>query len=133
MAAGTVESRSTLPSFLYLAAEHEAGQASYDLPWHAGNDYVVGQMARSRRLRCPTALSERPSPGCATAAWTGTKAILPWGAADEVNKVSPVTAAQRYLEHLVAAWGIRLPPCAHCQSASRVDRAGVVRRQCPAS
>ena len=32
------------------------------------------------------------------------QAILPWGASDDVPKVSPVTATRRYLEHLVAAW-----------------------------
>jgi hypothetical protein len=32
------------------------------------------------------------------------QAILPWGAGDDVAKVSPVTATRRYLEHLVAAW-----------------------------
>ena len=34
---------------------------------------------------------------------------MPWGAGDDVAKVSPVTAARRYLEHLVAAWHDAFP------------------------
>ena len=37
------------------------------------------------------------------------QAILPWNAPAEVAKVSPVTACQRYLEHLVAAWEAAFP------------------------
>ncbi len=35
--------------------------------------------------------------------------ILPWNAPADVAKVSPVTASQRYLEHLVAAWNAAMP------------------------
>jgi molecular chaperone DnaK (HSP70) len=33
IAPGVVESRSSLPSFLYLAPEHEVGGGAFDLPW----------------------------------------------------------------------------------------------------
>ena len=42
VAPGTIESRTALPSFVYLASEHEAGGASYDLEWAAGRDFAVG-------------------------------------------------------------------------------------------
>ena len=109
VAAGTVESRSTLPSFLYLAAEHEAGQASYDLPWLSGNDYVVGQMARSQAAEVPDRTVGAAKSWLCHSRVDRHQPILPWGAADEVDKVSPVTAAQRYLEHLVAAWESAFP------------------------
>jgi hypothetical protein len=35
--------------------------------------------------------------------------ILPWNAPEEVPKISPVTASQRYLEHLVGAWESAFP------------------------
>jgi molecular chaperone DnaK (HSP70) len=35
--------------------------------------------------------------------------ILPWGAPNEVSKVSPVEVSQRYLAHLVAAWQQAFP------------------------
>ncbi|MEI6541173.1 MAG: Hsp70 family protein, partial [Planctomycetota bacterium] len=35
--------------------------------------------------------------------------LLPWHASDDITKISPVTASQRYLEHLVAAWHQAFP------------------------
>jgi hypothetical protein len=37
------------------------------------------------------------------------QAILPWNAPAEVQKVSPVTASRRYLEHMIAAWEAAFP------------------------
>src|SRR5436190_23359162 len=45
-APGTVEARPLLPSFLYLAGDHDRGQAAYDLPWATNRDFVVGEWAR---------------------------------------------------------------------------------------
>jgi hypothetical protein len=39
---------------------------------------------------------------------TRTAAILPWGAPDEVSKLSPVAASARYLQHLRRAWDARV-------------------------
>ncbi len=36
VAAGTVEARNVLPSFLYLGTEAEAAAGGFDLPWSAG-------------------------------------------------------------------------------------------------
>ena len=34
---------------------------------------------------------------------------MPWGAPPEVQKISPVEASRRYLEHVVAAWNQKFP------------------------
>jgi hypothetical protein len=51
VAPGVVESRTTLPSFLYLAPEHESASGSFDLPWSRNNPIVVGELARKQSLR----------------------------------------------------------------------------------
>ncbi len=109
VAAGTIEARATLPSFLYLAAEHEAKQASLDLPWRSGNDYVVGQMARNQAAEVPDRTVGAAKSWLCHSRVDRHQAILPWGAPAEVDKVSPVTAAGRYLEHLVSAWQAAFP------------------------
>ncbi len=109
VAAGTVESRSMLPSFLYLGAEHEAKQAAFDLPWLSGNDYVVGQMARSQAAEMPERTVVAAKSWLCHSRVDRHQPILPWGAADEVSKVSPITAAVRYIEHLVSAWKAAFP------------------------
>src|SRR3982750_1661619 len=53
VATGVVESRTTLPSFLYLAPEHEAASGAFDLPWQKGSAIVVGEMARRQSAENP--------------------------------------------------------------------------------
>jgi molecular chaperone DnaK (HSP70) len=53
VAAGVVESRTFLPSFLYLAPEHEAKEGAFDLPWRKGNATVVGELARRQSAEHP--------------------------------------------------------------------------------
>ena len=104
VAPSTVESRGLLPSFLYLGAKAEASSKAYDLPWASGRDFAVGEFARRQSADLPDRTVG------AAKSWLGHsrvdrhQAILPWGASDEVPKVSPVTASRRYLEHLISAW-----------------------------
>lgn len=109
VAPGVLESRPLLPSFVYLAGEHDRGQASYDLPWASGRDYVVGEWARKQSADNPTRTVAAAKSWLAYSKVDRRKAILPWGAPDEVAKISPVEASRRYLEHLVAAWHAAQP------------------------
>ena len=47
----TVQSSTTLPSFMDLASEHETGEGAYDLPWRSACDFAVGELARRRANR----------------------------------------------------------------------------------
>ena len=47
VAASTVEGRTSLPSFLYLATDHEAMSGAFDVPWAADRRYGVGDFARA--------------------------------------------------------------------------------------
>ncbi len=103
VAAGTTESFSVLPSFLYLAAQHEAG-GSLDLPWAADRNFAVGEFARRQAAEMPDRTVAAAKSWLCHSRVDRRRPILPWNAPAEVPKVSPVTASQRYLEHLVAAW-----------------------------
>ena len=104
VAPGVVESRSSLPSFLYLAPEHEAKGNAFDLPWQKKNSIVVGELARRQSAEAPQRTVAGAKSWLAHSKVDRHQAILPWGAPAEVPKISPVAASQRYLEHLVAAW-----------------------------
>ena len=104
VAAGTVEARTVLPSFTYLANASEAGGGALDLPWAAGRDYAVGDYARRQGAEVPDRTVGAAKSWLAYSKVDRHQPILPWGAAASVAKVSPVTASQRYLEHMVAAW-----------------------------
>ena len=104
VAAGTVETQPSLPSFLYLPPAHEQQGTSFDLPWGSQADYVVGQWARQQSASAPERTVGGAKSWLAHTAVDRHAAILPWDAPDEVAKISPVTATRRYLEHLIAAW-----------------------------
>jgi len=99
VAPGVVESRTTLPSFLYLAAEHEAGSGAFDLPWRKtrsqrdnGQAVVVGELARKQSAEQPERTVVGAKSWLAHSKVDRHQPILPWGAPAEVSKVSPVTA-----------------------------------------
>ena len=109
VAAGTVESLAALPSFIYLAAEHEASGGAFDLPWQSGRDFAAGEFARRQAAEVPDRTVGAAKSWLAHSRVDRHQPILPWNAPDEVPRISPVTAARRYLEHLVAAWEAAFP------------------------
>jgi len=109
VAAGTVESRSSLPSFLYVAADHERTAGLFDLPWSTHRGYVVGELARRRAADAPERTIGAAKSWLSHSRVDRRQAILPWNAPSEVQRLSPVTASQRYLEHLIGAWTEAFP------------------------
>jgi Hsp70 protein len=104
VAAGTVEARSLLPSFLYLAHESEGPQA---LPWDAERRFAVGEHARARGVEAPARLVSSAKSWLSHAGVDRRGPTLPLGAPEDVEKISPVEASWRYLEHLGEAWDER--------------------------
>lgn len=104
VAAGRVEPRATLPSFVYLAGEHELPAGSLDLPWEAGRRFAVGLFAREQGARVPGRLVSSAKSWLCHAGVDRTAAILPWGAPSEVTRISPVDASARVLAHVRDAW-----------------------------
>jgi len=106
---GEIAARPSLPSFLYLAGAHELPPGSLDLPWAAGRDFAVGHLAREQGARVPGRLVSSSKSWLCHGGVDRTAAILPWGADDEVPRVSPVDASSRTLAHLREAWDATMP------------------------
>ena len=104
VAAATVEPRTMLPSFLYLAAGHEVAGATLDLPWANGRDFAVGEFARLQGAEQPDRTVAAAKSWLCHSRVDRRQPILPWNAPAELPKISPTLASQRYLEHLAAAW-----------------------------
>ncbi|MBC7968453.1 MAG: Hsp70 family protein, partial [Fuerstia sp.] len=115
VAANTIESRPMLPSFLYQCTNDEFAARSFALPWNEDATFMTGHGARSLSAEFPDRTIG------AAKSWLGHskidrhQPILPWQAPDKVSKISPVTASQRYLEHLVAAWQQMFPDAAFAE------------------
>jgi hypothetical protein len=71
--------------------------------------FVVGEYARRRGAEMPDRTVVAPKSWLCHSGVDRRQPLLPAGAPAEVPKISPVTASQRYLEHLVAAWSAQFP------------------------
>ncbi|HEV3422891.1 MAG TPA: Hsp70 family protein [Paraburkholderia sp.] len=111
---GEVAARALLPSVRYHAARGELSAGDLQLPWPAPQDaqaqpVVIGRLARSLGAQVPGRLVASAKSWLSHASVDRVAPILPWGAGDEIDKVSPVTASASYLAHVRAAWNHRFP------------------------
>ncbi|MFC6943422.1 hypothetical protein ACFQI9_00800 [Paraburkholderia dipogonis] len=117
---GEVAARPLLPSVRYQAAQGELNPGDLQLPWSgaarngarkdAPQDtqqdtppVVIGRLARVLGAQVPGRLVSSAKSWLSHASVDRTAPILPWGAADDVRKVSPVEASASYLAHVRAA------------------------------
>jgi len=99
-----VAERSVLPSFLYLPSAKEFPAGGVDLPWKSRLDRVVGTFARDHGAKVPGRLVSSAKSWLSHPGVDRKGPILPWSAAEDVAKVSPVDASAAYLCHLRDAW-----------------------------
>jgi molecular chaperone DnaK (HSP70) len=113
VAPGEVAARSMLPSLRYHPTEGELASGDTQLPWtppdlgSAVPDGVVGELARELGSRVPGRLVASAKSWLSHASVDRTAPILPWGAAEGVDKISPLHASASYLAHVRAAWNHR--------------------------
>lgn len=109
VAASTVDSKSSLPSFLYLGSDAEAESGTWNLPWQEGDSMAVGEVARRQSAEMPTRTISAAKSWLAHSKVDRHGPILPWNSPDDIPKQSPVQASRRYLQHLIAAWTAAFP------------------------
>ncbi len=105
---GEVAELSVLPSFLYVPGELDFPAGSLTLPWEGTPSFVIGELARKRGAENPSRLVASAKSWLSYAAVNRTTPILPWGAPEEIPKLSPLEASSHYLRHLQSAWDYRL-------------------------
>ncbi|WP_326532787.1 Hsp70 family protein [Pseudorhodoferax sp.] len=104
IAAGEVAPRPLLPSLRFHAAEGALAAADLPLPWPSDEPAVLGAFARELGQQTPGRLVASAKSWLSHPAVDRTAAILPWGAPEDVPKVSPLEASASYLRHLRQAW-----------------------------
>ena len=111
VAAGTVENRTSLPSFAWLPPAGQSGDKSFALPWKTkpASDCLVGEFARRQSAESPDRTISSAKSWLGHSKVDRHQPILPWNAPEGVVKLSPVAVSQRYLEHLIAAWHHAFP------------------------
>lgn len=113
VAAGEVAERPLLPSFRYQPSEGELGEADMNVGWPDPLPElprgVVGTFAQRLGGRVPGRLVSSAKSWLSHATVDRAAPILPWGAAEGVQKISPVDASASYLAHVRAAWDAAHP------------------------
>ncbi|EUC19372.1 UNVERIFIED_ORG: molecular chaperone DnaK (HSP70) [Burkholderia sp. CF145] len=116
VAPGEVAARPLLPSVRYHPAAGELNPGDLQLPWPPDTEKlggtqppVIGQLARALGAQVPGRLVTSAKSWLSHASVDRLAPILPWGAPDDVAKVSPVAASASYLAHVRAAWNTRFP------------------------
>jgi molecular chaperone DnaK (HSP70) len=100
---GEIVAQPLFPSSLYLAGEHELDPESVRLPW-GETRLVAGEFARWQGSRVPGRLVASAKSWLSHPGVDRSAPILPWGAPEEVTKLSPVDASAALLRHMVEAW-----------------------------
>jgi hypothetical protein len=124
IAAGTVETRSLLPSFIYIPGAHDLPEGCLDLPWGASGAsradhkdgpekksggkkealYAVGEFGREQGGLIADRLVASSKSWLCHAGVDRRADILPWGNEVEAQKISPVESARRLICHLRDSW-----------------------------
>ncbi|MBL8613955.1 MAG: Hsp70 family protein [Myxococcales bacterium] len=100
VAPGTVDDKSLLPSFLYFAHD---GEGKLELPW-GKERFTAGELARARGVEAPGRVVASAKSWLCHPALDRRGAILPQAAPEDLEKISPVEASFRYLDHVAAAF-----------------------------
>lgn len=107
--ASSIEPRPLLPSFLYFAHESEG---ALKLPWNEGRTFAVGEYARTRASEAPNRVVSSAKSWLCHPTIDRRAPNLPAstaGGPDDVEKISPVEASFRILEHITEVWDRAFP------------------------
>jgi len=100
-----LERQPLLASFLYLPPEAEQ---PLGLPWDAERGFAVGSHARARAAETPGRVVASAKSWLCHPTADRRSGLLPLEATDGVERISPVEASWRYLEHLIEAHDARV-------------------------
>ncbi len=106
---GEVRDEDLLPSFLYLPGSADFPAGSIALPWDETSGFVVGRLAQKRGAENAGRLVSSAKSWLSHSGVDRTAALLPFRAPEGVEKISPLEASRRYLEHLRNAWDAKMP------------------------
>ena len=104
---GEVSALAVLPSFCYLPGKYDISEDAIKLPWQADAAHFVGTLARDHGAKIPSRLVASAKSWLCHSQADRRARILPWGAGEEIPKISPIEATAAYLRHIRLAWNSR--------------------------
>jgi molecular chaperone DnaK (HSP70) len=101
---GEIKRLPLLPSFYYIPGRYDLPKEAVAHPWKSHETNFAGAFARDHGSKVPARLVSSAKSWLCHAKVDRKARILPWGAGDEVRKVSAVEATSAYLKHIRLAW-----------------------------
>ena len=117
---GEIAERTLLPSLRYHPVAAELTTHDKQLPWPAAHsslgdldeempEGIIGEFAQSLGSKVPGRLVVSAKSWLSHGQVDRSAPILPWGADDSVEKISPLHASASYLAYVRATWNQRFP------------------------
>ncbi len=107
--ANEIAAEPLLPSFLYIPGARDFPPGSIALPWNPAPRFVVGKLAQRRGAEVSSRLVSSAKSWLSYSSVDRTAAMLPWKAAEGLQRISPLDASAEYLSHLRSAWDHQHP------------------------
>ncbi len=101
VARGQLDARPLLPSFIYFAHDSEGAES---LPWDEHRTFSIGEHARGRAADAPSRVISSAKSWLSHTGIDRRAGVLPLDAPEDLEKISPVEASFRLLEHVSEAW-----------------------------
>ena len=109
MAAQTSSDSLSLPSFIYYPLPEELEAKLVELPWDAARSFAIGTYARERGAELPTRLISSAKSWLCHSGVNRREKLLPIETEDDNNRMSPLEACARILQHMREAWNFAMP------------------------
>ncbi|WP_395947170.1 Hsp70 family protein [Caedibacter taeniospiralis] len=106
---GQYESKTLMPSFLYIPNALEIGLEDINLPWQSETTILVGEFAKVKAQTTPNRVISSVKSWLCQPTIDKRKALLPYQAADGVERISPLEAYTHYFEHIKKTWNSSFP------------------------
>ena len=104
VAPGSIGKSESLSSFILLPGPHDVPEGGLELPWDNKSSLAVGAFARDRGAEIPLRLIASTKSWLCHTGVDRNEAILPWGAPEDSQKLSPVAASATILRYIKDSW-----------------------------
>lgn len=109
MAAQTVESSFSFPSFIYYPLPEELKNQVSELPWNKNVPFSIGTYARDRGAELPNRLIASAKSWLCHPGIDRREKLLPIEFEENDNRMSPLEACAEILRHLREGWKVAMP------------------------
>jgi molecular chaperone DnaK (HSP70) len=101
---GEIDTKPTLPSFLFLPNDKEVPEKGLALPWDEDKTFAVGELARKNSSLSPLKTISSAKSWLCVDNIDRLAPVLPWNRNDKKKQMSPVDASMQVLLYIRNAW-----------------------------